>query len=278
MKKIAWLLMVITALTPHGVKSETGESQKRYQGNKGDTTLLLRESFSANHDNVIWNWDPGYRSFNLKEADGNLIQLSGLGGAVEIDGKTYFLENAKVVSKPVGKKAGNRTITTIEYLLTGVACSWIWELEYTDGRLEIQTTLQNKGKTPLSIGNWDVVNLSKKRNGGFKFGNNPADARFFRWRSLDMRVETLSSDKGMHASDNLCLLYDRELKQTFLSAFLTMDRMQGRHTVNFSPLEGIEEYKATCSFGKYVLAPKQKFVSEKLRILFHADPYEALES
>lgn len=105
MKKIAWLLIVITVCAPYGVKSETGESHKRYQGNKGDTTLLLRERFLANHDNVIWNWDPGYKSFSLKEADGNLIQLSGLGGAVEIDGKTCFLEDAKVVSKPVGEKS-----------------------------------------------------------------------------------------------------------------------------------------------------------------------------
>lgn len=276
-QKIAWLLIVITVLAPCGVKGKVGDSDKRSLESEADTTLLLRERFSTNHKNVIWDWDPGYKSFSLKESDGNLIQLSGLGGAVEIDGKTYFLENAKVVSKPIAKKAGNRTITTVEYLLPGIPCSWIWELEYADGRLEIQTTLQNKGKTPLSIGNWDIINLSKKRNGGFRFGNNPADARFFRWRSLDMRVETLSSDKGMHASDNLCLLYDRELKQTFLSAFLTMDRMHGRHTITYSPSDGIEEYKATCSFGKFSLPPKQQFVSEKLQILFYTDPYDALE-
>lgn len=271
------LLMVITVITSRAVKAGEKENDKTRSKENVETISFLQKRPSANQNNVIWNWDDGYKSFSLKESDGNLIELSGLGGAVEIDGKTYFLENAKVISKPITKRVGKTAITTIEYLLSGISCSWIWELSYADGRLEVQTTLKNKGTVPLSIGNWDIVNLSKRRNGNFKFGNNPADVRFFRWRPLDMRVETLLSDEGKHASDNLCLLYDRELKQTFLSAFLTMDRMHGRHTIAFSPSDGIEEYKATCSFGKFSLPPKQQFVSEKLQILFHTDPYDALE-
>lgn len=271
------LLMFVGTGFQIGVKAETKNSVHRLP-NPVDTVLQQRRGIPENKKSLTWNWDSGFRSFSLTGPNGSRIKLSRLGGSVEINGQTYFLENASVVSKPVEKRSGNKIITQIEYALAGVRCSWLWEFVYADEQLDIQATLTNKGKTPVTIGNWDIVCLSNNNKGSFQFGSNPADLRFFRWRSLDMRVEVLDSENGVHASDNLCLLYDQQLKQTFLSAFLTMDRMQGRHSIHYDSSSGINTYKATCSFGKYVLAPKQKFVSENLRILFHADPYEALEN
>lgn len=260
-----------------GVKANTKESVRRLP-NSVDTALIQQGGIPENQKSLTWHWDSGFRSFSLTGTDGSGIKLSRLGGSVEINGQAYFLENASVVSKPVEIRSGNQIITKIEYALAGVRCSWLWEFVYADGQLDIQATLTNKGKSPVTIGSWDVVCLSNNNKGSFQFGSNPADLRFFRWRSLDMRVEVLDSENGVHASDNLCLLYDQQLKQTFLSAFLTMDRMQGRHSIHYDPTNGINAYKATCSFGKYRLQPAQQLPSETLRISLQTDPFQVLEN
>ncbi len=219
-----------------------------------------------------WGWNQARTGLNINTTVNNPFLLEGLSGAVEVNGSLLHVKDARVLT-PVRKGLPVR----LEYLLPGNDCHWIWEVVTRDNGLEITATLRNIGSTPLTIGKWDVISHSNAAGRQFKAGDKPGEVRFFRWRPWDMRVELLESDGGRHWSDNLCLLYDQESKQSFVSAFLTMDRMQCRHTITYSAAKGIESYKATCSFGEFLLQPGQQLVSEKLRISFQSDPFKALE-
>lgn len=253
------------------------EDKNTIRVSQSDTTSLQQTTLSEKQNHISWDWSPDYKSFNLRTSGSSLVNLKGIGGSIAINGKTYFLQDAKVVSKPAETQVDDNEITRIEYSFPGINCLWIWELGYRNDKLVIQTAVKNTGKIPLSIGKWDVVNLSGKRNGNFLFGNTLNDARFFRWIAWNMRVEMLNSAGGLHSSDNLCLLFDPGIKQSFLSAFTTMDKMHCYHNITYSPLNGIEEYKATCSFGQYTLHPRQTLSAEELSITFYNNPYQALE-
>jgi hypothetical protein len=219
-----------------------------------------------------WSRDQAGTGIDITASGDNPFALRGLSGAVEVNGSLVRLKDARVLT-PARKGVTSR----LDFVLPGIGCRWSWEVVSIENGLEIIATLHNTGKTPLSVGKWDVVSLSAALGQQFKAGDDPGSVRFFRWRPWDMRVELLESDGGKHWSDNLFLLYDQPSGQSFVSAFLTMDRMQCRHSVVYSSAGGIESYKATCSFGDYILQPGQQLVSEKLRISFQTDPFRALE-
>lgn len=226
---------------------------------------------------VNWKLDFRDKSFDLKTIDNSSILLEGADGSITINDKLFSLNDAKLISS-TKTATKNGTGRRIEYLFPEINCRWVWNFVPSLEGIEVSATLKNAGKAPLIIENWNIVNLSKTNGGRFSLGTDPGNVRFFRWHTWDMRVELLDSGKGKHSSENLCLLYDPALKQSFMSAFVTMDRMRCDHSVRYSPEAGIEEYKATCRFGKYELQPKQEFTSEKLHISFQTDPYKALEN
>ncbi|CAG4990443.1 hypothetical protein DYBT9275_00530 [Dyadobacter sp. CECT 9275] len=260
--KLSWLLFII--LSPF-----LANAQKNTE--KADIQTAESSQY------IKWKLDFREKGFDLRTLDDPAIALEGVNGAIEINGKPYSLSNAKLISSKetiTGQGPGRR----VEYLFPEINCRWIWNFVSLSDGVEISAIVKNVGKTPLLIENWNVVSLSQAQSGRFTFGSDPGNARFFRWHTWDMRVELLESGKGRHSSENLCLLVDPVLKQSFMAAFLTMDRMRSDHSLRYSPENGIEEYKATCRFGKYELRPKQELVSEKLHISFQKDPYKALEN
>jgi hypothetical protein len=227
---------------------------------------------------IKWNWTPEYKSFDICADNDDSISLKGVSGSVEINGKMLSLADAQDIAKPKKNSTDGNTASTVEYTLPEVDCRWRWDMIHTDNGLEITATLHNTGSTPLTIGEWNVIHLSKNNGGDFKAGEAPGNVRFLRWKSWDMRVERLSCDEGRHCSENICHMFDPASEQTFLSAFFTMDRMNCCHELNYSPSNGIQEYKATCDFhGIYELQPGQQLASEKLHISFYTNPYKALE-
>ncbi|GAA4432098.1 hypothetical protein GCM10023091_03680 [Ravibacter arvi] len=260
--KVLWLLLI--AVTPL-----LSEAQERA------ATVEIRPAAPSHFPD--WKLDFRDGGFDLKTPDGQFIGLEGANGSVEINGKLFSLNNARLVSSKETSTAygpGQR----VEYAFPEINCRWIWNFVPSRDGLEILTTLKNTGRTVLTVENWNVVSLSKAQGGRFTLGTDPGNGRFFRWHTWDMRVELLNSDNGNHSSENICLLFDPSTKRSFMSAFTTMDRMRCSHSLRYSPGEGIEEYKATCRFGKYDLRPKQELVSEKLNISFQTDPYKALEN
>ena len=234
------------------------------------------ESRTTERSSTNWKLDFRERSFDLKTTDNSAILLEGADGSIEIDGKSFALNRAKLVSSKLSETKNGAT-RRVEYLFPEINCRWVWNFVPSSDGIEVSATLKNAGKAPVTIENWNIVHMAQTRGGRFSLGTDPGNARFFRWRTWDMRVEVLDSDKGNHSSENICLLFDPLAKQSFMSAFVTMDRMHCDHNVRYSPQTGIEEYKATCRFGKYELRPGQELVSEKLHISFPTDPYKALE-
>lgn len=226
---------------------------------------------------IKWRLDFRDKGFDFKTHDNSTIALEGANGSVEINGEAFDLNNAKLLSSKeiVTKNGPGRRV---EYLFPEINCRWIWNILPSNDGIEVSTTLKNTGKSSFTVENWNVVSLSKTHGGRFAFGADPGNARFFRWHTWDMRVELLNSEKGNHSSENICLLFDPAIKQTFMSAFTTMDRMRCGHNLRYSAEGGIEEYKATCRFGVYELRPGQELVSEKLHISFQTDPYKVLEN
>ncbi len=226
---------------------------------------------------ITWNWAADQKSFEIKARHHHAVLLQGLGGSVQINGEMRSLADSQDISHSEEKTDEGHAVHHTQYTLRGIDCLWNWKIQPTPHGLEISTTLHNTGSMPLTLEHWNILHLSKSIGGNFQVSEAPDQVRFFRWRSWDMRVELLSSEEGLHHSENLCHLFDPLSKQTFLSAFSTMDRMRCHHQINYSKDHGIQEYKATCDFGKYELAPGQKLDSEKLYIAFYESPYAALE-
>ena len=145
--------------------------------------------------------------------------------------KTTMEEIAAASRKGKSSKGGR---TSVEYSFSGVECRWFWDFAETDKGLEITAALENTGSDPIHLENWDVIHMSQPHGGKFEAGNRSGVVRFFRWAPWDMRVEVLESYLGKHRSDNLCLLFDPVSEQSFMSAFITMDRMHCVHELRYS--------------------------------------------
>jgi hypothetical protein len=239
--------------------------------------IMLPFSTVAQQQGANWNWHTNGCSFNVNSGGHGSIKLEGISGSVMINGKRYSLNNARKVSGKAKEPGSVGSVDRASFKLDGLDCTWTWELIDRNGGLEVSATLLNSGSTPLEIGKWDMVHLTIQEGGKFMVGEIPGDVRFFRWLPWDMHVERLTRSEGSRHSENICLLYNPSSKQAFMSAFISMDRMHCQHVVDYSSDDGIHEYRATCSFGKFQLQPGQKLVSEKLRISFYDDPYLALE-
>ncbi|MBL4702095.1 MAG: hypothetical protein JKX85_12645, partial [Phycisphaeraceae bacterium] len=233
---------------------------------------------TENQQEIKWQWAPDKKSFGVKANHDNPIAIEGLGGSIDINGKTCSLQDAQNITPQENRSTDGHPEHQMQYALQETHCLWNWEIKPANGGLEITATLHNTGNIPLTIEHWNVLDLSKSAGGNFQVSKVPDQVRFFRWHSWNMRVELLACEEGVHTSENLCHMFDPISGQTFFSAFFTMDTMRCHHKVSYSKTNGIQEYKATCDFGKYELAPGQKLTSEKIYLAFYTNPYKALEA
>lgn len=217
-----------------------------------------------------------HRTFALHHADQPEIGWGGLSGSVEVNGRLLAVREA--AAEPA--LSTTETGQVLTYALGESGLEWQWELTADESALVVSTKLRNTGNEPLTIGAWHVLHLSQADGGSIRLGAHadPAQATFFRWSPWDMRVERLGSVDGGHASDNLCHLHDQATGLTLLCAFMTLDRMHGRHTLACDASGRITDYQATCTFGDYLLNPGQTLAAETVRLSLHTDPYRALES
>jgi len=214
------------------------------------------------------------RAFSLHGRDSASLGWEGLSGSVEVNGHPVTVREAS--ADPELTFDGESTYTLSCALPEGLR--WQWELVAGDARLEVTARLLNTGNTPLTIGPWHVLELDRANGGAIGLGADSTGATFFCWSPWDMRVERLGNGDGKHASDNLCHLHDPATGATLLCGFTTLDRMQGRHTLQCDAEGRIAEYRATCTFGDYQLQPGQELVAERLSLSLHTDPYAALEA
>jgi hypothetical protein len=222
---------------------------------------------------VAFDFAPNGAAWSLHRKGRPEFGWKGLSGSVEVNGRLVMLSDAKAA--PVcTSKAGKHSIV---FDFPDAGFRWRWELSACATGLEVSARLTNTGSVPLTLGAWNVLHLTRVAGGVIGLGNG-ARTTFFGWRSWSMRVERLGSGDGRHVSEVLCHLHDQDSGTTLLSAFTTMDRMAGRHTVICANNGRIDEYRATCLFGEYVLQPGQELESEKLRLGIYADPYAALEA
>lgn len=219
------------------------------------------------------------RSFSLHSKAQPAQGWETLGGAVEVNGRLVSLADGTAEATPAAARSGQPARHTIEAQFAGVGLVWRWDLRMHQTALELTACLRNTGRVPLTLGQWHVLCMTRASGGAIHLGQHAvAPATFFRWCPWDMRVERLGSGSGQHASDNLCHLHDPATGTTLLSGFTTLDRMRGCHSLSTAADGTIAEYRATCTFGNYVLEPGQELASEKLRLSIHADPYAALEA
>ena len=273
-QRISWLQIAAILMILSGVQGQEMKPDKP----SGGLTLSRPGPDAGDQQAVEWNLGPSHREFDITTKGIGAMLLKGIEGSVVINGKRFYLKNARILT-PIDEVSGKKmTPGSMEYALPGVGCTWVWQFNCVDNGLEIESTLRNSGDVPLVIGDWDVVHLSQSQGGDFEVGENHREVRFFRWHTWDMGVEKLDCEDGHHTSDNFCLLYNPASGQTLMSAFISIDRMHCRHHLDYSASGGIEEYRATCRFGRYALTPGQQLMAEKLRFSFPADPYRALET
>ena len=222
-------------------------------------------------------FDDGYRSFSISEEKDGAVGIPSLSGAVEINGMLVTLaqcEDATVSSEIVPE---NGASFYVDYHFARHHFIWRWEFVSNKQSVNITARIKNTGDTPLALKNWHVICCENESEVVIRLGEDEGNTRFFRWCPWDMCVETLSSCGGKHSSSNLLHLYNPALGMTLLCGFVTLDRMGGRHHVQYSEGVGINKYGALCSFGEYMLPPGKEIASETLSISLHTDPYEALE-
>lgn len=221
---------------------------------------------------VVFRRAPNGRALSLHRKGHPEFGWRGLGGSVEVNGRLLTLAGAGAVRLAASKAGGE----TVLFDFPEDGCRWRWELKAGNTGLEVAAFLTNTGQAPLTLGAWNVLHLARGAAGAIGLGSG-TDATFFGWRPWSLRVERLGCGQGRHDSDVLCHLHDPGSGTTLLSAFVTMDRMAGSHTVQCASNGRIDEYRATCQFGQYELKPGQELASERLRLSIHADPYAALE-
>lgn len=233
------------------------------RGNVTDTSAFPVR-FSQAKNGRTWSLDrKGHPEFGWK----------GASGSVEINGRLVRLSEAQ--GAPVLVSGARKRSIRFDFAPMGF--QWRWELEVSGKELEVTAFLTNTGREALKLGAWNVLHLTRSGGGAIELGRS-VRTTFFAWRGWNVQVERLGSGDGRHNSPVLCHLHDQDTGTTLLSAFVTMDRMACRHTLACGPKGRIDDYRATCCFGEYLLQPGQELASERLRLSIHADPYAALEA
>lgn len=223
-----------------------------------------------------WSLENEELSVRPKECD--VLTVKGLSGCVTIDHRVVSLREAKEsFRKEEQDTAGNRSLT-VEYRFSEPDISWVWEISGKKDRIELIARLKNNGLQDIMVSDWNILQKQDDKGGIVDLGNSPESIRFFAWQPWAMRVERFSDQQSCHCSTNLCHLFDPSSQVTFLSGFVTVDRMQGSHGIQYNSEAGVTEYKAVCSFGQYKLKAGNELHSETLRISYHNNPNAALES
>jgi len=198
-------------------------------------------------------------SFNIRSAD---AVLNNIGGMININGENVSTAQFEVVSV-----SENR----IELKLNDLR--WVWNIFVREKDVLIAASLTNLGAEPIEICNLDLLKI----NGADIFSSYLNRLTFFNWQTWSMGVRLIENKNGSYSSSNIMHLHDPKVNKTVVVGFLTLSRMQAQHHINAKENEGITDYTARLSFGKYSLQPGKTFNSELCSVSFHADPYEALE-
>lgn len=203
------------------------------------------------------------------------VGLTGLEGSVELDGERVPLAAFSLQSVRT-TQTGDLQIHELAWQLQQPAVSWRWTIVQRDRSVSIMTSLENRGRQPVSIGRWNIIEVAPER-GSLALGQGGGGIRHFRWNTWNMGVETLTGARSQYASENILHLYEPAAGRVMLCGFLTMSRMRASHTLQYDAAQGVTGYSAACLFGTYRLQPGQIFHSELLQIGLHNDPYAALE-
>lgn len=212
-----------------------------------------------------WSLQDG--RFSVRPEAGGALSLQNLSGAVMLDGELCFLTDAA---------AGKASATQAEFLFAN-GIRWTWTVREADDALEIVATLRNESGKAVLIGDWHILHGCREQGARIDLGENPEAVRFFKWIPWNMSVDCFVEDGNYH-STTLCHLFDPAAKRTARIAFVTLDRLSCDHKLRYEKQSGITEYCAVCSPGEYRLQPGAELCSETLKITYHTDPHEALES
>ena len=257
---------------------------------------------------VRLTWSLEGHGFSVAAERGGELAMQRVGGSVEVDGITVRIADAEVTESGSSGTAGGMAA---EFRFTTPALVWRWEAVPNGAAVELTASIRNAGAHPVTIGDWNVLDLHAGDGASLRVGADAGNVRFFGWRPWDMRVELLSSGSGSHESSNLCHLYDPCSGETLVCGFVTVDRMVGRHSLLYgvcrngasaaSPTDPVEEggdgpgaepeatvlgrydagagvagYRATCELGGVELPPGDSITSERIRVGIFDDPYDAL--
>jgi hypothetical protein len=143
---ISWLQVAAIFITLSGAEGQEAKPGKP----SGGLAFSRRGPDAGDQQAIEWSLGPGYREFEVTTQRIGSIVLEGIGGSVVIDGKRFYLKNARIVT-PIDEVSGKKmTPDSMEYALPGVGCTWVWHFTYIDNGLEIESTLRNSGNVPGS--------------------------------------------------------------------------------------------------------------------------------
>ncbi len=220
-------------------------------------TVSVQESFKDGH-------------LTLQTETDQILSFRRLSGSVFIDGHSRLLYNAGLHADK--GRSGEISFRFEDGIL------WRWHIRKQAGKLYITAALSNESDRDISVGNWNILHGISEAGGLVDLGLVPEQVRFFSWRPWNMRVERFSEAESERESNTICHLYDPHSSRTILLGFVTLERMASVHKLQYIRERGITEYRAQCAFGEHVLKPGVELQSETLRISYHVNPHEALES
>ncbi len=224
---------------------------------------------------IDWDVADGRLFFHAKQ--NSALSFKNLSGSVSIGGKIISLKDADIKSCKKTTDTDYKQTCVIEFLFKDLGIVWVLEVIGTDRWLELTGTLKNNSRKNINVSDWKLLHAQEEPSGIIDLGNDQKQVRFFGWNPWDMRVERFAQSESMHTSDTVCHLYDPSSGITLLAGFVTVDRMETRHSLCYTETFGITEYSAVCSFGEYRVGTGLEIKSETLRISYHDNPYVALE-
>ena len=216
---------------------------------------------------IEWSIENGRISVRAELSD--CLSLIDLSGSVVVEGRELALSDAEIVSEYDGG---------VRFSWPDQGIGWTWHIRQADNNIELSAVLKNETESEVTVSDWNLLRGCSPEGGIINLGKNPRQVRFFGWRRWNARVERFADSKSTHDSSTLCHMFDPDSHIALLCGFVTLDRMQGEHQVCYELESGVTEYRATCTFGEYSIKPNSELKSETLRVSYHGDPYDALES
>lgn len=199
-----------------------------------------------------------------------VFSFRNLSGSVVID------DRLRTLSQVVPQEEAAAGETLVFRFEDGL--EWRWRIRRERGSCTLTAELRNRSGRDVTVGDWNILDGRDESDGLVHLGESPEQVRFFRWLPWNMRVERLAAAETALESNTLCHLYDPQSGLTVLLGFVTLDRMHSGHTLHYRQGPGITEYRAHCACGGHRLANGAALRSETLRIGYHRDPRQALES